>query len=74
MSRSALRCRRCGRLLGHRHHSKKLHVATDVTVHFILGDSENAFARLICPQCGCPRTYWEETIIVRPDSQQPQMK
>ncbi|HEY7032690.1 MAG TPA: hypothetical protein VH482_15210 [Thermomicrobiales bacterium] len=67
MSRSVFACRQCGHVLGHRHHSARLHVAPGVTVYVDPKGRAGPFVRLVCPVCQKHRDYRDGAVVVHAD-------
>jgi ribosomal protein S27E len=67
VSRTAFTCRQCGQILGHRHHSGRLHVAPGVTVYVDPKGRFGLFVRIVCPVCHKHRDYLDGAVVVQAD-------
>jgi hypothetical protein len=65
VSRSALACRGCGRVLAHRHHTGRLHPTPGVVVYMDPKGRFGPYARLVCPGCNRHRDWRDGALVVR---------
>ena len=64
MSRGTFVCLSCGHVLGHLHHSGRLHPAPGVTVYLNPKGRAGPLVRLVCPICRKHRDFKDGALVI----------